>query len=79
MKEIDWENPFKETDGVENPNGIYVMSISTANARFRELLKEAETVYGNPDPAMLNGWSVNRIPDRDTHEAKLIAIRKIEK
>lgn len=85
MTEIDWENPFKAEDfmlpDIRHQDSDMKITMryaeQKANARFRELLKEAETVYGRKG-CNGNWFTFETKTGGDTHSAKLIAIKRLK-
>ncbi len=86
--EIDWENPFKAEDfRHNNTQGIHeyetcLVAADKANARFRELIEQAETVYmrsssGYTGKVFETGVWASRHISTDTHEAKLICVKEL--
>lgn len=89
---IDWENgPFKAED-FALPSGYEerctrANAAAAANARFKELLEQCETVFGFIDetaPHKIQGMWTHWCRQKecklkpDTHSAKLIVIKEIK-
>jgi hypothetical protein len=68
---------FQATDGVENPNGVRVISIERANALLEERISRAAQVFGRHDAGGgCNVWDGRRMP-WDLYQARLVCVEAV--
>lgn len=94
---VDWENPFKAEDFgwfcnnecIEYGAAKHAKCClsyrleGVANARFRELIRDAHDVYGRRVPAFgieleEHVWGIKERINEPTHKARLICIEEIK-